>query len=166
MKKVFTIICLISAILIAPPVRAEYDSVDKMMENGLSLTDIVHMIEADTSLLNELSQISLNEIAVMELLLERELQRRDYVDSGVVVPMGEYTVGIDIPSGAYSIRLAHPDSVPYSAITIHSVSGTFDGLYYLSDAEAVIGKVTLKDGQTVKISSDSVLFSPYKGLGF
>lgn len=167
MKKVVSLIILISALLLAAqPCYAEFD-VTRMLESGMSLTDIACAMEENVPLMaDSLSQLNTNEIAVIELILKRELQRRNFSENGVVVPMGEYIVGVDIPSGAYSITLAEIDSIPMSIVTIFSESGDVDGHYYLMEENDIVGKVTLKDGQTVKISSDSVTFAPYIGLGF
>lgn len=83
-----------------------------------------------------------------------------------VVPMGSYTVGEDIPSGKYTLTLAKPDDYSLSIVTIYSETGKMVGHYYLMNETDVVGKVTLSTGYTISISSDSVLFSPYKGLGF
>lgn len=159
MKKVISLICLISALFIATPAHAAYD-VDKMLESGLSLIDIVCMIEANATVMNELSQLNTNEIAVMEMLLEREIQRRSDFSKEVVVPMGEYIVGEDIPAGIYTVVTGDG----YCNLEVYSNGKK---IYDYDSLESkTIGKLTLKDGQTVHIKYDSVTFSPYKGLGF
>ena len=80
----------------------------------------------------------------------------------VVVPLGVYAVGIDIPAGDYSVRMA--DGL-ISWIKSYDAGGALCADYSMSQGKR-IGKLTLKEGQTVEVLSSSVIFAPYKGLGF
>lgn len=80
--------------------------------------------------------------------------------SGVNVPMGEYYVGSDIPSGTYTVRTTSLIAM----FTIYKANGDLDNMYSVSP-DSHIGKITLSDGQIVKLSGN-MYFSPYAGLGF
>lgn len=78
----------------------------------------------------------------------------------VVVPPGEYIVGIDIPAGSYTVTLEGN----LSDIEVYS-DGKRIHDHCLTDADR-IGKLPLQDGQVVRIKYGNLLFTPYKGLGF
>lgn len=101
-----------------------------------------------------------NHLKLLLVVIEQELQRRGFAQGEVVVPMGEYIVGEDIPAGVYTVVTG--DS--YCNLEVYS-NGKKIHDYDSFDPET-IGKLTLKDGQTVIVKYDSVTFSPYKGLGF
>ena len=172
MKKLRFFASITLVLLLAFPCVASADSaidgytqlIENCLAEGLTIEEIA--VSSHQSSKDVLSGYSDNYLKVLIAVMQLELRNRGLEQVEVVVPMGEYIVGEDIPAGSYSIKLAKPDSVPFSIVTIRSKSGTISGHYYLSDAEAIIGKVTLTDGETVEISSDSVLFSPYKGLSF
>lgn len=83
-----------------------------------------------------------------------------------VVPPGNYIVGEDIPSGTYRLDI---DKDRYS-VSIHVKEPGQYGktiLYeYLGEVFDVytVGKVELKDGYLVSVSSGEITFSEYKGL--
>lgn len=83
------------------------------------------------------------------------------------VPAGQYTVGVDIPAGVYSITWATDYTMSF--VEIYSdASAASDGLSaasYLVTNQSTIGKITLSDGQIVDLSGD-VMFTPYTGLKF
>ena len=172
MKKSCPFVSFLLVLLLAFPYVASAESsideytqiIENSLAEGMTIEEIAifsHQASAEV-----LSGYSDNYLKVLIAIMQIELRNRDLVQGDVVVPMGEYTVGVDIPSGAYSITLAKIDSVPMSIVTIYSASGNVEGHYYLMDATDIVGKVALTDGQVVKVSSDSVLFSAYKGLGF
>ena len=81
------------------------------------------------------------------------------------VPVGEYTVGVDLPAGSYSVRCA-------SGVSVVTVSCDNDrGLNFLieilhSDSNEYIGKLNLESGFTVKIRNGSAYFSAPSGIIF
>lgn len=159
-------------LLLAFPCTASADSamdeytqlIENCLAEGMTIEEIA--VSSHQSSVDVLSNYSDNYLKVLIAVMQIELRNRGFSQGEVVVPMGEYIVGEDIPAGAYSITLAEIDSVPMSIITIRSESGKVEGHYYLMKETDIVGKVTLKEGQTVEISSDSVTFAPYIGLGF
>lgn len=100
--------------------------------------------------------IEINKIIIQEIITRPEWKE-------VKVPAGEYVVGEDIPAGSYTIL-----SAKYiSAIGIYKDKNKndIDYNYYIVQANGSIGKLTLKDGMVITITSD-VIFTPYIGLGF
>ena len=83
-----------------------------------------------------------------------------------IVPPGNYIVGEDIPSGTYRLDV---DKDRYSTSILVNEPGKYGKtiLYeYLGKTFDVytVGKVELKDGYLVSISSGEITFSEYKGL--
>ena len=159
MKKIVSLICLISAILVSTPCYASYD-IEKMIGSGMSLIDIADMMEADHAVTEMFSLLGTNELAILAILCTREVQRRSPISKEVVVPMGEYIVGEDIPAGVYTVTTG--DS--YSNLQVYSNGKRI--YVYDSLTTETIGKLTLTTGQIVKVQYDSMTFAPYKGLGF
>ena len=125
-------------------------------------------ITVDIPLQPDVSSMTYDELVALNGQINAAMAKQNKIDA-ITVPMGEYTVGVDIPAGAYSIKIAEvtsPYRIPSSTITVYSKSGVIDERFYLSNATPVIGKVTLKDGYTIKISGDSILLSSYKGIGY
>lgn len=83
----------------------------------------------------------------------------------VTIPAGTYIVGTDIPAGDYTITYnGHVQSILY----IYSANGKSDGTHLLGDIweNYSIGKLSLSDGQAIKIEYGAVVFRPYTGFGF
>ena len=79
----------------------------------------------------------------------------------VVVPVGEYYIGEDIPAGTYTLH-----SEKYATIELYKDrEGTrFNTSYTCEEPDFTIGKLTLPDGIMVRIKNAPLSFSPYKGL--
>lgn len=83
----------------------------------------------------------------------------------VAVPPGEYTAGKDIPEGDYTVRIKEGERVYGAVITVTGKNG-LPAMHLLSESETEVGKLVLKDGDTVSITGNTLVFSAYKGLGF
>lgn len=108
----------------------------------------------------DFSTMSTSDLVKLRDVINAELSVRNFAEKEVVVPVGEYIVGVDIPAGVYTLT-AHSD---YCDIEVYS-NGKRIHNHFLQSSQQV-GKLPLQHGQTVKIKYDSVLFTPYKGLGF
>ena len=86
-------------------------------------------------------------------------------ETGVPVPPGRYTVGTDIPAGAY--RLEFPD-VEYDSgiIGLYTQSGDLIDYYIVGKTENVlaIGKLELTEGMIFELKSTTATFYKYKGI--
>jgi hypothetical protein len=98
-----------------------------------------------------------------------EMERRGLQPLGIVnpekettVPPGQYTVGKDIPVGAYTVKSA---GTFFALMYIYSPSGSLVATYNVTPSTN-IGKLDLEEGQTLQFTGDTLTFSPYKGLGF
>ena len=82
-------------------------------------------------------------------------------DKTVRVPVGEYIVGEDIPAGAYALS-----SDKQADIYLYSSAGNDSYISSFSCEEPffAIGKLMLKEGMKIRISSAAVAFSAYTGL--
>ena len=83
-------------------------------------------------------------------------------ETGVYVPGGYWIVGVDIPAGTYSVR--NPENIKSQNFVIFDAYNEESGYYtrtiintILGKDNAIIGKVTLKDGNIVEV---------YKGVYF
>ena len=78
-----------------------------------------------------------------------------------VVPVGEYVIGEDIPSGAYTLT-----SSEYATIYIYKDENDkyHDDSYSCEEPLYTIGKISLRDGMKIKVRYCEMTFSPYSGL--
>lgn len=109
----------------------------------------------------DLKSMTTEELAALQVAVNAELMNRNFATKEVIVPPGTYTIGVDIPAGDYSFRC--DDRI--AGIDIESAQGKFVTGHSLTKGETV-GKQPLEDGQTIEISYGSVVFMPYRGLGF
>lgn len=107
----------------------------------------------------DLSGMSFDELVSLNGKLLEEIMSRDEFKE-VTVPTGAYTVGEDIPAGTYSLAMA---TGTYGGMI--QINGYQDA-YTVTSTDPIVGKVTLKDGDSVEISMGSIVFKPYVGLGF
>ncbi|MBR4428835.1 MAG: hypothetical protein IKS78_05710 [Clostridia bacterium] len=78
-----------------------------------------------------------------------------------VVPVGEYIIGEDIPSGAYTLTSSED-----ATIYIYKDGSViyYDDSYSCEKPLYTIGKVSLRDGMKIKVRYCEMTFSPYRGL--
>ena len=119
----------------------------------LSLIPVAAFADVDFSGMSYDELVSLNSQLFKEIVSRPEFKE-------VTVPTGSYVVGSDIPAGTYSLGLA--SGTFGSMIRIND----FQEAYTVSSSDPSIGKVTLKDGDSVDISMGSIVFKTYVGLGF
>lgn len=120
---------------------------------ALSLIPMVAFADVDLSGMSFDELVSLNGKLLKEIVSRPEFKE-------VTVPTGNYTVGEDIPAGTYSLGLA--SGTFGSMIQIND----YQGVYSVSSSDPAVGKVALKDGDSIKITMGSMVFKPYVGLGF
>lgn len=109
----------------------------------------------------DFASMSVDELLAMRSAINAELLTRG-IEREVIVPEGVYTVGVDIPAGACTIR---PDS-SQAYVNIYDQHGDFVSNSHMTRRDGeYIGKVTLEDKQTVEIGGMTI-FAPYTGLGF
>lgn len=167
MKNLYRIISVLLVLLLAFPCVSIAESaidpytqlIDTCLAEGMTIEEIAatsHQASADV-----LSDYSDNYLKVLIAIMQIELRNRGFSTKSVVVPMGEYIVGVDIPAGTYTVTTG--DS--YCSLEVFSSAGKKIHDFDSFDSE-IIGKLVLKDGQTVLVEYDSVVFEPYKGLGF
>ncbi len=109
-----------------------------------------------------LSDMTTEELVSLRSAVNAELAARDFKEKEVSVPPGRYTVGTDIPAGVYTLTNPTTD---FSSVRTYEPNGSFD-MGFQVKAEEPVGKLALVEGQTVEILYESVVFKPYKGLGF
>lgn len=107
----------------------------------------------------DLAAMSVEEIVVLKTRIAEELMTRGELKT-VEVPMGDYVVGKDIPSGEYSVTTKSEAFM----LTVYNKDGTLLDYYYSFDDES-IGRLVLENGQQVSLMQP-MLFSVYEGLGF
>ena len=105
---------------------------------------------------------TVEELIALKTQITEVITERTSTKKSVRVPMGEYTIGVDIPAGTYTLTF----NGDYAMISVYSESGEFLKSNLLSGESNTIGKIELQNGQQIKLSSGPIVFSPYKGLGF
>ena len=112
------------------------------------------------------SNYSLNELIALKTQITSEITARTAEKKSVLVPMGEYIIGVDIPAGIYSLTLS--SDITYAMISIYSSEKKLIGSYALleSSNRNTVGKIEFQDGQRIEIDYGPIMFVPYKGLEF
>ena len=155
----FAFPCVVTAEFTDASGIEEYNQlIESYIADGMTIEEI-----AAATYLNDTSGLSAysdNYLKLLLLVVEYELQQRNFKSGEVVVPMGEYIVGEDIPAGVYKVVTGDG----YCNLEVYSNGKKIHD--YDSLSPETIGKLTLENGQTVLVKYDSVTFSPYKGLGF
>ena len=109
----------------------------------------------------DFASMSVDELLAMRSAINTELLSRGF-EKEVTVPNGNYTIGVDIPAGTYTIRPA----ISYDVVNVYDANGDYLANFCLDyDADVYIGKYTFEDQQVVNIVG-AVIFAPYTGLGF
>ena len=116
---------------------------------ALCLLPVIAFADFDLSAMSVDELAALNKAVVMELMSREDFKQ-------VPVPTGIYKVGEDIPAGAYSI------SGKAFNVYVYDGNGKEIESFFL---KSEIGKLTLNEGETIEITN-SVVFTPYAGLGF
>ena len=111
---------------------------------------------------NIFAEYSTDSLYLFKSMIDVVLASREDKDKAVTVPIGIYTVGIDIPVGYYTIIDVQDKIV--SCFSVHK-DGTRTFVQRIGDG-AQLGKIALSDGQVVLIENGPVIFTKYKGLGF
>ena len=104
---------------------------------------------------------SVEDLISLKTEIHSEIIRRTSDDNTTRVPMGRYTVGVDIPAGAYKLICAS-DRGMVSLFTADGNVITYYTMYYLEE----VGRIDLQDGQIVEIQWGAIVFSTYRGIGF
>lgn len=107
----------------------------------------------------DLSGMNYEELIDLKAQIIKEMMTRDEFE-GVDVPIGQYTIGEDIPAGVYTLCMA--DNALMGMIKIND----YDESYVLSSENDTVGKIELEDGDTVEITIGAMTFKKYMGLGF
>ena len=109
----------------------------------------------------DFSALSYDELRELQQKISAEIVKRPEWKE-VTVPAGTWTIGKDIPSGAYSLK--YTGSLMVTIETYEN--GTMVSYNFLSPTtDTVIGKIEFKDGQVITISG-SLIFAPPISLGF
>ena len=110
----------------------------------------------------DLKSMTTDEIVALQSQIIKELTKRNFPTASFTVPMGEYIVGVDIPAGNY--RVIYWGKY-ISSVEVTDANGDYVCTHALENS-AVIGKLPLIEGHTIKILYDKVHFSPYNGIEF
>ena len=106
----------------------------------------------------DLSGLSFDELLALRSRVEMEILARPEWRE-VVVPTGDWVVGVHIPSGDYSVR-----AVSYGLLQIRSADGRSVFSSVIREGEHV-GRFVIEEGWTVHVEKD-LIFAPAIGLGF
>lgn len=175
MKNLYRIIAALLALLLFPCTSIAESSIDpytQLIEDclaeGMTIDEIAATSYPASS--EVLSEYSDNYLKVLIAILQIELQNRNFSTGSVTVPVGTYIVGKDIPAGEYTVTYnGRVQSVIYIYPNESSVGGMFSEWHILNSSlmnSNTIGRLSLTDGQAVKIEYGEVVFTPYQGLGF
>ena len=116
----------------------------------------------------DLSALSFADLLSLRSALDAEiLSRPEWKE--VTVPPGEYTVGIDIPAGVYSIEHAGKRSGNFcvwgAAVDDYKANGGLLINTTISKDNPFLARLVLKDGNVLETNT-TILMTPYQGLGF
>lgn len=140
----------------------------KVIALVLALFSLVSVAQAEGTI--DVTSFTTEELVVLkaELLslkdsIDQELANRGEGVKNVLVPVGRYTVGEDIPAGTYTVTY---EGAIISLVTVYSGKNDTYGTGYNLSANGSIGKLELSDGQIIEVLYGSVYFSQYSGLDF
>lgn len=108
----------------------------------------------------DFSDLSLDQLIMLKTWVTEEIAERTKDEKEVRVPMGEYIIGTDIPSGTYTITCKDI----CAAVSVYSSSGSLMDSYFINENDS-IGKINLQQGQVIQTTT-ALYFSTYKGLDF
>lgn len=114
--------------------------------------------------LPDISGLSQDELIELSHQIQLRLFNEKLVN-GVVVPVGTYIIGEDIPEGSYRLELETP--LNNSMITINSKNkGKVIGSHLLGEIYGFfeVGKITLEKDQVIEITFGPLKIYPYTGL--
>ena len=121
---------------------------------------------------NQEIQESIRQFNALRAQINAELLKRGN-ENDVIVPPGVYVVGVDIPAGDYTIS---PQPIEYNYTYISAYADDRHYMEYstfhffnaglFANKNDYIGKLSLAEGNIVKIEDGAAVFSPYQGLGF
>lgn len=109
----------------------------------------------------DFSSFSDDELILIRDTVLAEIQKRGLIKSAHI-PVGKYTIGVDIPAGVYSVSVSGRGSF----ITVYPNSKTDDFLFYYSVDQDGIGKMELEDGQVLHVEIGSMTLTEYTGIVF
>lgn len=109
----------------------------------------------------DLSGYTDDEIVMINRQVDAEIEKRGIVKSAVL-QIGKYSVGDDLPAGSYLLEFAPTaDKSHYFNYAIYNSAGKeISGEYFCTTQV----KITLEEGQTLKIEREPVTISQYKGV--
>lgn len=110
----------------------------------------------------DFSDLSLDALIMLKTWINEEIAERTKEEKKVCVPVGEYIISADIPAGVYTITY---EGSGFSQVGLYTKAGQYIAIYNITPNESV-GKITLQEGQSIRITYGPVYFSTYKGLGF
>ena len=131
------------------------------MKKLFSVILLVCMIPVFASA-SDLKDLSFDELLALQKSVVAEIMSRPEWKE-VTVPGGSWTVGVDIPEGAYCISAGGKGGY----VKIQRPGEIFSIVSQgIRNETNKIGKIDLKAGDVVTVDSGSVVFSPAVGLGF
>ena len=123
---------------------------------------LVFSLFAGSALAADLDGLSFDELLKLQREVAAEIMSRPEWKE-VTVPGGTWSVGSDIPAGAYCISAGKKGGY----VTIKRPGELFSIVSQgVRNETNKIGRIELREGDTVEIENGSVVFSPAIGLGF
>lgn len=104
---------------------------------------------------------SVEELIALKTQIHTEIINRTREEKSVRVPMGSYTVGVDIPAGTYMLICGSDIAM----LTLYSAEGdiiTFHSLEF----QDTVGRIDFENGQKIEMLYGDIVFSAYRGIGF
>ena len=109
-----------------------------------------------------LSQMSYDDLLTLQETLVKEIMSRPEWKE-VEVPAGQYTIGVDIPAGWYSVRPKNQSS--YSSLYFRWYPNPNNNSWDYMRIEDKLGKFEFYEGMRIYLE-DTAIFAPPISLGF
>ena len=118
---------------------------------------------ADVSL-PDLTEYTTEDLVALKTLIAQEMLERG-IEKQATIPIGKYTIGVDIPAGTYSVKPVK-SGFDFKIYPNANKTGAFDSIYYeyVRSTES-IGKIELLEGQILEIDAN-VILTVYTGINF
>ena len=112
----------------------------------------------------DLTEYTTEDLITLKTLIAQEMLERG-IEKQAIIPIGKYTIGVDIPAGTYSVKPVK-SGFDFKIYPNANKTGSHDYIYYeFIRSTEYIGKIELLEGQIVEIDAN-VILTVYTGINF
>lgn len=112
----------------------------------------------------DLQSMTDDELAALNQQIQTELFNRHAAGTGVLVPVGYYVVGEDLPAGRYQVIASEDDAVVTFEV-LYDLKRDFGNTYWLGSVYGgTTANITLKEGYALRVNSKAITLRLFTSL--